>query len=95
MPDGRYLMKVVATDRPSNSPDLSAEGEAESDPFVVDNSPPALAGLEVRRTGGAVDVSGRVADSWTPIARVEVSIDYGDWKRHPWRSSRAPSLRSR
>jgi hypothetical protein len=80
MPDGRYRMRVVAGDGPDNPPEFEGTGEAASAPFIVDNSPPEFEALDVRREGVAVRIRGGVSDDWSPISRVDVSIDYGDWE---------------
>src|SRR5204863_5285451 len=35
MPDGTYTVRVVASDQPSNPPDLALRGEMESRPFTI------------------------------------------------------------
>ena len=79
MPDGMYRMRVVGFDRPSNPPGSSLDGEAESDPFVVDNGAPEFDGLSVERAGGQLTVTGRASDRWTQLSTVEVALDYGEW----------------
>lgn len=84
MPDGRYRLRVVASDEPSNRPDVAGAGEATSAPFVVDNSPPKLGGLEVSREGSTLRVSGQASDALSPISLIEVSVNYGEWEPvHP------------
>ena len=39
---GYYFIKVTASDLPSNTPETALRAEAISEPFLVDNSPPAL-----------------------------------------------------
>ncbi|MFH1502231.1 MAG: hypothetical protein ABIG03_04215 [Candidatus Eisenbacteria bacterium] len=80
MPDGRYGLRVVASDRPGNPSGGAASAEAASSPFVVDNSPPAFGEIDVTADGTAVRVRGEVADDWTQIRRVEVALDYGEWE---------------
>ena len=40
VPDGTYVVKVSATDAPSNSPGTALVGEMESMTFDIDNTPP-------------------------------------------------------
>ena len=40
--EGRYFVKVTASDEPSNTPDTARTAEAISDAFLIDNTPPAL-----------------------------------------------------
>ena len=40
MSDGRYVIKVIATDKLSNPPNFAKSTEKISDPFDIDNSQP-------------------------------------------------------
>jgi hypothetical protein len=80
MPDGRYGLRVVATDRPGNPSGDAATAEAVSPPFVVDNTPPEFSSVEVSEEEGTIHVTGEVVDVWTQIGNVEVAVDYGEWK---------------
>ena len=75
-PDGEYVLRVVASDAPSNPPDQALEAEYLSDPFLVDNTGPQVTGIDV--TGG--QLSFIVRDSASPLFRVEYAIDGGDWR---------------
>ncbi len=79
MPDGRYLLRVVASDAKGNQPGAGETGTADSAPFIVDNSPPTFEALDVSMTGTRAKVVGEVSDAWSQVIRVEVSVDYGDW----------------
>jgi hypothetical protein len=79
MPDGDYRIKVVATDAAGNRADLAASAEAISPVFTVDNTPPRVDGIELERDGTVVLVTASVRDAASPVAGVEVSIDYGEW----------------
>ncbi|HEX8524392.1 MAG TPA: hypothetical protein VF669_19205 [Tepidisphaeraceae bacterium] len=52
--DGRYELKVVASDDLANPPGMGRETTRVSDPVMVDNTPPLIAGMKA--TGGAGDV---------------------------------------
>ena len=45
LPDGGYVIKVIASDAPAHSPEESLTAERESSRFEVDNTPPAIADL--------------------------------------------------
>ncbi|HEY4103273.1 MAG TPA: fibronectin type III domain-containing protein, partial [Polyangiaceae bacterium] len=69
LPEGRYRVRVVATDELSNPPDRVTRDEMESSVVLVDNTPPVIEGLKVvgkRVQGVAIDGVG-------PIARIEIS----------------------
>src|SRR4051812_5118530 len=45
LPDGGYVIRVLASDAPAHSPEESLSAEKESPRFEVDNTPPAIADL--------------------------------------------------
>ena len=49
--DGRYIVRVVASDGPSNTPERALTGSRESDPIEIDNTPPVIT-TEITRTTG-------------------------------------------
>ena len=51
VPNGRYVVRVVASDAPSNSPATALSGDMESAAFDIDNLPPAITVTAVRREG--------------------------------------------
>lgn len=77
LPEGRYRIKVIATDELSNPPDRVTTDEYESGIVLVDNTPPTVEGLKlVGRRLVAV-----VLDGVGPIQRVEVSVAGSDeWR---------------
>jgi outer membrane protein assembly factor BamB len=77
VPDGRYLVRVKASDRAANPPDLALEGEQESTPFEVDNTPPLIRLEPEPGAPGALRAA--VRDSASPILRFEYSLDAGRW----------------
>jgi hypothetical protein len=77
--DGRYTVRVRASDSPSNAADRALAGERESDPIEVDNTPPAVA-VETIRQGPAARLSIRVTDARSPILKVEYSVAGGPWQ---------------
>jgi len=79
LPDGGYMMKVVASDSPSHSPGEALSSERESDRFEVDTTPPQIQDLKASAQGGKVRVQFRAADSFSTIKRAEYSLDAGDW----------------
>ena len=77
--DGRYILRVVASDSPTNAADRALSGDRESDPIDVDNTPPAVT-TEIARAGGAVRVVVRVRDAHSPIQKLEYSLGGGPWQ---------------
>lgn len=80
VPDGTYLIKVVASDAPSNSPGTALAGELESTTFDIDNTPPRIEVGGVRRDGTRTIVSFTVRDDQSPVQRVEYSLDANRWR---------------
>ena len=80
LPDGRYRVRVTATDAPGNAVGEALSAETISEPFTVDNTAPVVTELEAAAHSGAVVASGRAEDATSTLARVEVSLDNDDWK---------------
>lgn len=77
--DGRYVIKVVASDDPSNSGDRALASERESDPIDVDNTPPVIT-TEIARQAGRIQLVVRVRDAHSAIQKVEYSRDGNRWQ---------------
>ena len=74
LPEGRYRLRVVATDELSNPPDRVTRDEMESRVILVDNTPPVVEGLKVL----GKHVQGVALDGVGPIARIEISLAGSD-----------------
>ena len=78
LPEGKYRVRVTASDELANPPETTLEHSLESAPVLVDNTPPVFRGLALKGRR----LSGHVVDGLGPVVRVEVSVDgRGDW--HP------------
>jgi hypothetical protein len=73
-PSGLYRVRVVATDRPSNTPDDALSRERESVNFLVDHDSPRV-GLAAKDRGAAITLS----DDLTRITKAEYAVDGGPW----------------
>jgi sugar lactone lactonase YvrE len=82
VPNGRYVIKVTASDAPSNPSGVALSGDKESAPFDVDNTPPSVAvTLSATRP---VHVRVAVKDDSSIVRKTEYSIDGGKWQEvHP------------
>jgi outer membrane protein assembly factor BamB len=78
--DGIYRLRVTAVDAASNPVGEALTGARVSDPFLVDNTAPALTGLEAERDGPRLKVRFRAADAATKIAGAEISLNGGEWR---------------
>jgi WD40 repeat protein len=83
VPNGRYLVKVVASDAPSNPETLALTGDKESTLFDVDNTPPTVtASLSAGRNPARIQAVAK--DDSSLVRRAEYSVDGGRWQEiHP------------
>jgi hypothetical protein len=80
LPDGGYTVKVVASDAPSHSPGEALTASKESRRFEVDTTPPRIENLAASLEAGEIHVTFRAIDGFSPVKRVEYSVDASDWK---------------
>src|SRR6185369_13832147 len=74
LPEGRYRLRLVATDELSNPPDRVTRDAMESSVILVDNTPPVVEGLKVV----GKRVQGVALDGVGPIARIEIALAGSD-----------------
>ena len=75
--DGRYIIKVVASDAPDNPAGAALTGERLSEPVDIDNTPPVVR-VAPGPTGSSA-VAFEVDDATAKIRRADFSIDGGQW----------------
>ncbi len=75
VPEGRYQIKLVADDSPSNDPSKVLSDKYISVPVLVDNHQPAVDALGF--AGGKV--KGKARDSFSAISALDFSVDGGPW----------------
>ena len=89
LPDGAYVLKIVASDGPSHPDAETLTSERTSGTFVIDTTPPVVSDLHGAKTpGGKAPLSSRTAisvsfvaqDATSPISRAEYSMDAGPWQ---------------
>lgn len=77
LPEGKYRVRVEASDEYANPPDQIQRHSLESSIVIVDNTPPTVPTLVV----AARRLKARVVDGLSPIVRAEVSVDGRlDWR---------------
>src|SRR5207245_1191036 len=71
LPDGRYRVRVTASDAASNPIGEERSDELASAPFTIDNTPPVVEALDARTEPRAVVVEGRARDAQSTLTRIE------------------------
>lgn len=78
--DGRYVIKVVATDAPDNPPGQKLTGERLSEPIDIDNTPPVVKLVgQPQLTRDSVRVVFSVDDATGKVKKADASIDGAAW----------------
>jgi len=80
LPDGRYRLRITVSDAPGNPLGEERTAEVFSEPFTVDNTPPAVTSFAARGEAGAVAVEGSAEDGMSPLSRIELALDEDDWR---------------
>jgi len=78
--DGRYIIKVVASDAPDNPPGQKLTGERVSEPIDIDNTPPVVkvtSGPQI--TQDSVRVVFSVDDATGKVRKADASLDGAAW----------------
>ncbi|MBK6693039.1 MAG: hypothetical protein IPG50_12685 [Myxococcales bacterium] len=71
LPEGKYRVRVEASDELSNPPEQTQKHSLESTSVFIDNTPPVIAGLTL--DGRRLKL--KVTDGLGPVARIEVAIN--------------------
>jgi hypothetical protein len=80
VPNGRYVIRVVASDAPSNSPQTALTGALESTAFDIDNTPPVITVTSANRQGGRLVIAFEVRDENSVVQKAEYSLDGDKWQ---------------
>jgi hypothetical protein len=80
VPNGRYTIRVAASDAPSNSPATALTGARESVAFSIDNTPPVITVLSARRENGRAVIAFEVRDANSSVQKVDYSVDGDRWQ---------------
>ena len=78
LPDGRYVVRIVASDNRANPSSLALQGEREAGPLTIDNTPPVI-----RLTPAAARadmLTFEVVDAASTLDRVDVLLGNGQWR---------------
>ena len=82
MPDGRYALKIEATDKLSNPPNLAKVSEGISDPFDIDNTQPKVGNITTTANGyDTYQITFSVEDEMSYVQKAVYKIDNDEhWK---------------
>lgn len=78
--DGRYVIKIVASDAPENPVGQALSGERLSEPVDIDNTPPTLRSVPNPQSGsGTIRATFEVDDATGKVKRADFSLDGTPW----------------
>src|SRR5829696_1097877 len=77
--DGRYVIKVVASDAPDNPPGQKLTGERLSEPVDIDNTPPEVKLMSQPQTRDSGRVVFAVDDATGKVKKADASLDSAAW----------------
>ncbi len=78
-PDGKYVVRITASDSPSNPSDQALSSMRDTDPFLIDNTPPVISELSGTTSGGKIEIRFHAKDALSTLGKAEYSINGGDW----------------
>jgi hypothetical protein len=76
--DGRYEIKVQASDSAANAAGQGKSSSRITDPIIVDNTAPVIGDLKTQVNGVNAHVALNVADRTSTVASLEYSVDSSD-----------------
>ena len=80
LPDGKYQVKLTASDDPDNPSETAFITENTIQPIVIDNSRPNIKSLGTAAgTEGKYVISGAARDDYSNIVKVQYTIDGQEW----------------
>ena len=75
LPDGKYRLKVKASDAGVNPQGMAKTAERISSPFLVDGTPPQVQVQQTSRTGHSATARFRALDQASVLTRAEYAVD--------------------
>ena len=75
LPDGKYRLKVVASDAGQNPASTAKSTDRISSPFLADYTPPVVEVLSANRSGTGATATFRAADAASGLTRAEYALD--------------------
>ncbi len=78
VPDGRYKVRVTASDAPGNPDNMAETAVRTSDPVLIDNSTPRMKITKPQADGNAIKFTVQVTDTYSPVRSVGYTVDGGE-----------------
>ncbi|MCE9590754.1 MAG: hypothetical protein K8S99_09545 [Planctomycetes bacterium] len=75
VPDGRYVVRVTASDATDNPADMALTATRQTDPVVIDNTPPQFEGLKAAVEKQTATVTGKITDALSTIRALHYAVD--------------------
>ncbi|MGA9773044.1 MAG: hypothetical protein WBV94_28695 [Blastocatellia bacterium] len=79
LPDGTYLFRVLVSDAPGNTAELTLTNEETTEAIEIDNTPPTIKVTGPAITAQTAEVTFDATDSTSRVVRGEYSVDGGAW----------------
>lgn len=79
--DGRYRIRITASDAPDNVLSDALTAENTSAPFLIDNTAPVVRELAGTVSGSKVNLRFFAGDALSVVSKAELSINGGNWTR--------------
>jgi predicted nucleic acid-binding protein len=80
LPDGKYLIRVIASDSLSNPKATSLTGELTSTIIDIDNTPPQIQVLNQTVQSKSAAIRFKASDTVSALRKAEFSLDGKDWE---------------
>jgi hypothetical protein len=80
VPNGTYVLRITASDAPSNPITATLTGHLDSSVFDIDNTPPVVRITGTRQDGVQTAIQIEVRDDMSTIDTVEYSVDGTRWE---------------
>jgi hypothetical protein len=81
VPDGRYQVRVAASDVKANPRGEGRVGSRVSDPVMIDNTPPVIGDLKSEKANGGIRIAAKVVDRGSIVSGIEYAINSkDDWQ---------------
>ncbi len=78
-PDGKYYFKVIVSDEKSNGKERLKTGYAESSAYLIDNTPPYVTDIKIKKENSVYKISGKAKDKLSIITIIQYSFNGSEW----------------